>query len=266
MRRYRFLLLIIITAALLLLQSCTKRTDALIDSSGSVPVIAAVSISPDTINTDLIGTHPSPNDTLGLSFKLQAKVVDPDGESAISSVSFLVLNTHSQSTLAQGLLLDNGITPDSRSNDSLFSASAVISLPRSYIGPLTVVIQGTGTNGLLSSSIITPVTITRADHAPVIDSISIPDTIHVAQATSMTITVYASDTDGVGDVSSVYQYVTNNTYRLTDNGDGSFSRTISWSASNFPLSFLYTYVYTFVAYDYSGKASSVITKTLVVVP
>ena len=162
MRRFRFLLLITITAALLLLQSCTKRTDAIIDSSGSVPVIAAVSISPDTINTDLIGTHPSPNDTLSLSLKLQAKVVDPDGESSISSVSFLILNTHTQSTLAQGLLLDNGITPDSRSNDSLFSASAVISLPRSYIGPLTVVIQGTGTNGLLSSSIITPVTITSS--------------------------------------------------------------------------------------------------------
>jgi len=52
----------------------------------------------------------------------------------------------------------------------------------------------------LSSTIVTPIAITRANHAPVIDSIAIPDTVHVTKISSMTITVYASDIDGIDDI------------------------------------------------------------------
>ncbi len=266
MSRFRFFLLVIFTSSIFLFNSCRLRTDEVVDSNGSAPVIVKVSISPDTINTDLIGTQRSPNDTLSILFNIQAMVVDADGESSISSVPFSVVNTHTQATLAQGFLMDNGISPDAKSNDSLFTGSVTVPLQRSFIGNLNVVIQGESTRGYLSSSLITPVVILRADHAPRIDSVVIPDTVHVTQTSSMTMTAYPSDSDGIGDISGVYQYTQTNTYRLTDNGDGSYSRTITWSAANFPPSFSYSYVYNFVAYDYSGKASSAVTKTVVVLP
>jgi hypothetical protein len=269
MGRYRFFLLIGFTAALLLLAACRTRTDDVIDSNGSAPVIEQVSISPNTVvNTDLIGTQPhSPNDTISFHLSIRAKVVDADGASSISSVPFSIVNTRTQATLAQDFLVNFGIQSDSTSNYSLFIGSAFVSLPRSYIGSLNVLVQGVSTNGFLSSTIVTPIAITRANHAPVIDSIAIPDTVHVTKISSMTITVYASDIDGIDDISGVYQYTQNNTYRLTDNGDGSYSRTITWSTLSYPPVFSsINYIYTFAAYDYSGKASSIITKTIVIVP
>jgi hypothetical protein len=264
MRRYRFFLLI--AFSLLSLEACRERTDDIIDSNGSVPLLVKVSISPNTVvNTDLIGTQPrSPNDTLSLILNIQAKVVDADGESSIFSVPFSVVNGSTQSILTQGVLADNGIAPDSKSNDSLFSGYALVSLPRSFVGSLNVIVQALSANGFTSSSIISPVIITRTNHPPFIESVTMPDTVHSVTETSMTMTVQVSDSDGIGDISAVYQITQNGThYQLTDDGNGSYSRTITWIPSD---TFSGTYIYSFVAYDKSQTMSNVVTDTLVVMP
>jgi len=48
----------------------------------------------------------------------------------------------------------------------------------------------------------------------------------------MTMTVQVSDSDESGDISAVYQITQNGThYQLTDDGNGSYSRTITWIPS-----------------------------------
>jgi hypothetical protein len=263
MCRYRFSLFIIFSLSLLFLGGCTKKTDDCIDSNGSAPVLSAVQVSPAAVNTDTIGIHPSANDTLTLQFALRVKVYHPGGESSISSVPFSVVNTHTLESLCDGVLSKSGT-----SSDSIFTGTALLSLPRSYIGTLNVVITANSKEGFSSSAEIYPVAITRTNHIPVVDSVIIPDTIHVTKVSSMTMTAQVSDTDGIADISAVYQVTQDGTlHKLTANGDGSYSRTTTWSTSNYSSSFpVQSVVYYFVAFDYSQVMSSVITKTVVLAP
>ncbi|MCI0706114.1 MAG: hypothetical protein L0Y80_01335 [Ignavibacteriae bacterium] len=262
--------LLLIFVGLFLLLSCEKTDDTVIDSVGISPFIVSASISPDTIDTDTIGTDPNPDDVLELSVKTYATVTHPSGIENVT-VQARIFAANSGSFLSSTILLDNGNDVDSTMGDGVFSGWNTFEITRSEIGTFQVEIVAEYGISYQSSAHILPLQIVRNNVPPVLSNLQAPDTVDVSTTTEFLITVQVADPNGLDDIKSVTRTTpSNNVYPLNDSGnngdalagDGIFSENVTLTPPPAPGS----YEFRFQAFDKSNQGSNIILHTIVIVP
>lgn len=184
----------------LLLTACEKKDGSLIDYRGTSPVILSASLSQTSVNTDTIA-----GDLPAIAFVAFARVVHPSGPSQISAVSFRFAAENNEKTLTSGILNDNGITPDVRPGDSIYSARVVFSIPKVQVGKFYCSIVALDPEGFVSSTWMLPFTVGRFNRPPTLSNLMAPDSIVLAnQRQQIKLKVTATDPDGNADIAKVY--------------------------------------------------------------
>ena len=264
-------LLIALTGIWLLSSSCEQKDLRIVDSIGSAPQVLSVSLIPASVNSDTINVGPDrkPTDLLSYDLRISASVSHPVGQNQIAETQFTFFRTKREPEIARGLLSDNGIFPDSIANDSIFTGSVKFTAIRSEIGTFYAEVGSSDAQEFTSNTIRIPFTILRLNQAPVISNLVAPDTVYRSLQTPFTVSVQASDPDGLYDLVSVTMTNENNSvFSLHDDGingdemggDGIFTQVFAFPTDQ-PLG---PYVFTFKAIDRSNVSSAVLTKTIVV--
>jgi hypothetical protein len=188
---------------LLLFLSCEKEGNVLVDSAGSSPILMDANFSLSTVNTDTIniGSERNPYDLLTIRGIASVKVVHPEGETGIKSVTYTVLKNLDSSPNGKGVLQDNGVSPDIAANDSIFSGYAYFQVYRIDIGNYCTSITSESNTGHRSNTVLFSFKIVRFNHKPVISNLQAKDTLRLGALHKLTIQV--SDSDGLGDIYSV---------------------------------------------------------------
>ena len=276
MRQHQFFppflpLLFALTGIWLLSSSCEQKDLRIVDSIGSAPQVLSVSLIPASVNSDTINVGPDrkPTDLLSYDLRISASVSHPVGQNQIAETQFTFFRTKREPEIARGLLSDNGIFPDSIANDSIFTGSVKFTAIRSEIGTFYAEVGSSDAQEFTSNTIRIPFTILRLNQAPVISNLVAPDTVYRSLQTPFTVSVQASDPDGLYDLVSVTMTNENNSvFSLHDDGingdemggDGIFTQVFAFPTDQ-PLG---PYVFTFKAIDRSNVSSAVLTKTIVV--
>jgi hypothetical protein len=266
---------------LLLLGSCEKKNDSLVDSTGTPPLLSQVSLSPSQINSDTInvGSNRQPDDLLTITTTIIARV--QSNALLATTVNYSVSSSDSLQIVAQGAMLDDGTGPDQSKGDGFFSAKASFQIRRVQVGKYIVKVDAESPDGYRSNAIIVPLAVVRGNHPPVISDLVAPDSIRLGnQSQVLLLKVRTSDPDGLSDVVKVvfnsYKPDSSasggNPFVMYDDGlaahgddkagDGIFSLLISLP-SNTPTG---TYRFEFQAFDRSNEPSNVIILRLTVKP
>lgn len=256
-------------ACSLLLLSCEKSETGLIDQNGLPPRVYSATLTPSIVNSDTInvGAERTPDDLLSIPLTVLVRV---SGETSGSRLSVpVILFQDPRMPLYDGILHDDGVTPDSVSADSVYSGTIPFSILRSQIGTFYVEMTAVDFYGNESNSIRLPLTIERLNQPPIISALNAPDTVHTSSSQSFLITVKATDPDGLQDIRSITRTTPQgNVFSLNDSGlngdelasDGTYTETVSLVPAPAPGS----YAFTFQAHDRSNAASNIIVHTIVV--
>lgn len=266
-------LLIALTGIWLLSSSCEQKDLRIVDSIGSAPQVLSVSLIPASVNSDTINIGPErkPTDLLSYNLRISARVSHPVGQNQIAATRFTFFRTKREPEIAWGLLIDNGIFPDSIANDSIFTGSVKFTAIRSEIGTFYAEVGSSDAKEYTSITVRVPFAILRLNRAPVLSNLMAPDTVRPNLQESFVITVHATDPDGQGDVLSVTRTTPSNLMLfLNDDGingdaapdDSIYTEIVSLS----PAPPFGAYVFTFKALDRSNVSSSVLNKTIIVAP
>jgi len=254
---------------------CERSDNSVLEVNGNVPLLTTVIVSPSSINTDSINVGPirQPSDTLELKVAVFAQASIPAATQSIASVAFSVLREGTSAPLTLGKLVDDGSSPDQSRGDGIYSGWATFQIQRVDIGAYRVEVTAEAENGFHSNTLVSPLQITRGNHAPAISDLVAPDSVRLAsQDQLLSLRVRASDADGLADIQRVVfnSYRPNGTpssgnpFQMFDDGDAShgdsvradgiFSLTIVLPSS----SQTGTYRFEFQAFDRSNEGSNVI--------
>ncbi|MGB2867174.1 MAG: choice-of-anchor X domain-containing protein [Bacteroidota bacterium] len=257
----------------LLLLSCEKSEDGIVDSIGSAPTLLNAYLSPSSINTDTINVASvqSPDDLLTIRFQAFAKVTHAAGLSSVSRVNFSFTDGSTQESISSGVLLDNGVPPDQKSGDSLYSAAVTFQIPRSKAGNFLFQISAEDPLSYRSNEALLPLRVFRLNRPPVLSNLQAPDTVHTSLVSSFLITVQATDPDGLADIRSVSRITPSGlVLPLNDSGangdavagDGTFTETVSVN----PPPPNGAYDFRFQATDKFNVPSNILTHRIVIAP
>jgi hypothetical protein len=249
---------LIIVASIFALSGCEKKYDLIIDSIASAPFFTNAVLSPDSVKTDnLPAGQPHKFDDL-LSIRVVARVSCASGINNAGSVRYNLTGDQVSSNLSEGSFKDDGIPPDSKKGDSVFTGYVDFQINRVVIGNLDLKLWSENTDGSLSNVITLPLKIYRTNHKPNISNLELPDTLISSQG-GFKIKVKVVDPDGQDDIRTVYRVTKlGNMYKLNGSrGDSIFTETFN---SIPPAG---TYLYRFFALDQSFDSSSVLIDSIV---
>jgi hypothetical protein len=276
---------------LLFFAGCEKKNNTIVDSVGYAPVLIDASFSNPIVNTDTINIAGqqvrSPDDTLTIRGIAKVRVDSSVNGMNISFVGYSVTNYNFSSSLTEGTLHDDGVFPDAKANDGIFSGYVEFQIQRTFVGTFSINIWSEGTTGYMSNTFILPLQIVRLNRPPVLSNLQAPDTIVLAgQMQQLLLTVKATDPDGESDITKVYfnsfkpngAAASGNPFLMYDDGseniiyppnitsgdavkgDNVYSLTVIIN----PTDALGTYRFEFHAVDRSNDTSNVIIKNIVV--
>ena len=251
------------------------------------PFIEQATSSPSIIDVNHLAVQPTdPIDTL-LSFLATVGGRDP---STIVTYTFL---DPSGDVLSTGTLSDDGISPDHTAGDGKFAASLSFHILKQDIGRYSIQFQAKNSDGATSNMLLQLLTVKNSNnHPPHISNLIMQDTVAVpppGDTSFVKITLAVSDTEGLGDISSVTLSSTNSKggsagqFNLYDDGgsilylqfglpfpssdavvnDGIFTILIPLTkpAETLP----YYRDFSFRATDRTGDSSNIITKRIFIV-
>ena len=204
---YKFSFVVIILLSIL---GCEKNNNTIIDSVGYAPVVIDASFSNPIINTDTINiaghTVRGPHDTLAIRGIAKVNIDSSVDVMNISIVGYSVTNSDFSSSLTEGALHDDGIFPDVKANDRIFSGYIEFQIQRSFVGTVLINLWSESTVGYRSNTFILPLQIVRLNHPPVLSNLQAPDTIILTgqRQQLLLLTVKAIDPDGESDIVKVY--------------------------------------------------------------
>ncbi|MGD1044675.1 MAG: choice-of-anchor X domain-containing protein [Bacteroidota bacterium] len=264
--RNNFFLFIIILS-LLSISGCEKKYTSIVDSTGNAPIINDASFSVFVVNTDTIYTagqslH-NPNDTLTIRGIAKVRAISFGDEKEISIVGFSVNGFNFSSSLAEGVLHDDGVSPDAKANDSVYSGYIEFQIQRVVVGTFSINLWSESTGGYKSNTIILPLQVVRSNRPPIISDLIAPDTVDLAIMTEFEISVKVIDPDGQNDIMSVSRFTpSGKILPLHALNDSTYEETVSLTA---PPPALGSYLFRFRAVDRSNDSSNVLTHTIVVI-
>jgi hypothetical protein len=271
--------------SLLFLLGCEKKFDTVINSPGSPPFLSNANFSLRTVYSDTMYNDQglkNPDDLLSMRGSVSTRVVHADGIDKIASVHFNLKDDLTSSLVIEGLLYDNGISPDQYAGDSLYTQAVQFQLGRVFVGKLTLSLWSVDKSGNQSDVIYLPLEILRRDNQkPILSNLQMDSIAHIATTDTLQlfIKIHAVDPDGQSDVASVYfnsfrpngSPSSGNPFFLYDNGDpihgdavagdGVYSQIIILPPST-PTG---TYRFEFHALDRSFDSSNVIIKNILII-
>lgn len=241
--------------------SCEEDDTSVIDPSISAPVILNPYQSKDTVIT----TSASPL----INFIVSVTVNTNDG-SPISNV-ICTVKFPDGSIAGQFNMLNNGVPPDSNSNDSRYTGTVNINnIECLIIGNYNIEYLAENNSQLYSNLITSNVrVINSAAQPPVISGTDLPDSVvrPALDSTLLTISVNVTDPDGICDIKDV-TFVTTRPNGVVfppipmfNNGNGQFLFSNYVRASSDPTSYGY-FKYTFTARDNSNLLSAPVTDSI----
>jgi hypothetical protein len=272
----RFFYSLLFVSLMLGFSSCEKRSSTVIDSTGSVPILYASTFSLSVINTDTIdlGNEHKSSDLLTVNGIASVRV-RIGSDDYLSSVNYTVRSESSSDILTSGCLQDNGVFPDLRTNDSIYTGNVAFQFTREHIGNYYVILWADSKAGFQSTSQYLPFTIVRLNHPPLLSSL-LMDTIAAIGGGDQTLTlkIKATDPDGQADIKKVYfnsfkpngSAASGNPFFMYDdgtNGDSVSHDSIFTLAVALPVgSAIGVYRFEFHAVDRFNDPSNTITQTI----
>jgi hypothetical protein len=269
----------------LFIAGCEKKNTSLIDSGGNAPAILSAALSNPVVNTDTINIagHAvrSAYDTLTVNGIVYAQIDSSIGWFNLAEVGYSATNYNFSSPLSTGALHDDGIYPDIKAHDGIFSASIELQFERSFIGTFSINVWSESTTGFQSNMFILPLHIIRLNHPPVLSNLIMDSLISIKAITQkyFQISITATDPDGQSDIRVVFfnsfkpdgTPAGGNPFYMFDDGDlNGASGDYRAGDGNYALkvglpSNTGTYRFEFHAIDRSNDSSNVIIKNIVVV-
>jgi hypothetical protein len=272
----------IIVGAVLTLTSCERAVDTPLDADYARPYLHELQILPESFNTDtiLVNGQANPQDLLTLSFDCFV-IADGAGGTVQPIVRFFVRLPEEDRLYAQGVLLDNGISPDTSAGDHIYAATVTFTIRRVDIGNFELAVEGYYDPLSPSNTILRRISVVRSSRPPEISNLSAPDTVILppsGQVALILMSVAAADSDGLGDIGDVFfrnldsPSDTTKRFLLFDDGhvtglsgdstanDGVFSIVVQLPSAT-PAA---TYRFLFEAVDKSGLSSNTILHPLIV--
>ncbi len=265
-----------------LFSSCERTVDSPQDVDYSRPYLHDLQIFPETFNTDtiLVNGQVNPQDIIPLSLNCIVVVDEPAG-SGPSNVRYAVTLPSEDRLYAQGILKDDGVSPDLGRGDGIYAGTVTFEIQRVAIGNFQLSVDGYHESGSPSNMVGRQVGVFRSSRAPIISNLSAPDTIHLpppGEVSLIMMSIAAADSDGLGDVREVYfrnldsPSDTTRKFILLDDGhptgasgdsvanDGTFSIIVQLPSAT-PAA---TYRFSFEAVDRSGLVSNTILHPLTI--
>jgi hypothetical protein len=251
-----------VVIGIFLFSSCEKKFDSVLDPVQNPPAAIDAAFSLNVINTDTInvGNVRKSDDILTIRGVVTVRTFHLQGKNEISAVKYSIMDL-SSSILGEGNLHDDGVTPDRRANDSIFSDYAQFQIQRVFVGKLNLSVWSENNAGRLSNTALLPISIIRLNHPPVISDLIAPSTINLATTTSFEISLKVIDPDGQNDIKSVSRYTpSGKVLPLFPSNDSIYVETVTLVPPPDPGSYLFR----FRAVDRSNDSSNVLIKTIVI--
>ena len=221
---------------------------------------------PPEIISILAPSFVSANDTIFVT------AYDHENDTLTLKVTVLTAEENTVGSAFSKLFTDDGLAGDHAANDRIFTGiinrSALQAQNTSLFSFVFTVFEKGRNNG--TSQTITISQNPANGHPPTVDNLIAPDTVNTTLQTEFTVTIHASDPEGLSDIQSVtMKSPGNNFFGLYDNGvnpdvsanDGIFSG----GFSVIPPPAEGNYIFTFQATDRLGLKSNAIQKAIVIV-
>lgn len=258
--------LFVVILIVLYLYGCEKNYSTVVDSASSAPFIQNANFSVSVVNTDTINlaghSVRSSDDTITISGVAQVRIDSAANGMNVSLVGYSVTNFNFSSSLTEGTLHDDGIPPDTKAHDNVYSGYVKFQIQRDFVGAFSINLWSESTAGYLSNTLILPVQIVRLNHPPVISDLFAPDTINLARINTFEISVKVIDPDGQNDIKSVSRFTpSGKVLPLQASNDSTYEEIVSLT----PPPDLGSYLFRFRAVDRSNDSSNVLTHTIVIV-
>ena len=191
----------ILTFLLLVSLGGCDLPNTVVTGPGAPPTISNASLSPTIINVNNVNPQSlSVIDTLVQCF------VTADGIDNSTEISVSLLAPDG-TLMDSEPLHDDGIFPDSKARDGVFSAQVHLQVSKSALGQYATQFIAVNGSGFRSSTIVRSVAVINSNnHAPTISNPVVPDTVTVPSSTDTTfvvVSVKVDDQDGLSDIASV---------------------------------------------------------------
>jgi len=196
----------LIPLLLLVLASCEKKSESILDSSLSVGRLEYAILQPGIINTDtvMVGSERKGTDTLKLTVTARAALRRSDIGSAEQSVEYELWNQDRTSLHSAGKLRDDGVSPDHVKGDAVFAGRIEFQIVRSVVGTFQADVWATSQYGLTSPAHRIPLSLVRLNQPPQLSDLIAPDTLRLGtQNQFLLLQVRATDPDGLADIKRV---------------------------------------------------------------
>lgn len=234
------------------------------------PVLSDFSYTPQAASLDGLPPSQIVGDKVRIPIALQVKAVDPESV-GIEAVSYGVYSASDVSkTLVKGTL--------TLTNNFIYTATPTLEIGKGEVGRYIIKVLAQDRDGQTGNTVLGTFSYSAQGSPPVLVSVNAPATIQRpaagAAANKAAIIATVTDPDGLNNIQRVVLRTTsgaellllddgqkNGTSGDAVAGDGQFTITVQVSSSNG----LGINTFNFQAYDRSGLASNIITKTIEVV-
>lgn len=259
-----------------IISSCARENTGVVDVNFSnPPIVKSVKVEPSEINLDTISVwvDKNPDDTLNISLKLMATVLDKDGQNDIAETLYEIMNPLKSTVLNKGGF--------AKLDSVTFYAEPSFKVKRRESGNYYVKVFSIDKSGFSGNEVYVNLNLYRGNHPPMLSELNAPDTVYIQpQTVLIKITIKAFDPDGNDDIKTVQFNVfkpdgspsSGNPFKMYDDGntggisgddkagDGIYSIIIQLP----PSTQKGTYKFEFQAIDKSNAQSNVITHLMVV--
>jgi hypothetical protein len=173
--------------------SCEKNNLGTIDSSKDVPLLSNASVTPDSIFIDNL-TPVGGTFQISASIRVNASV----GSGTNQTVTAIIFRPNSINELQQLTL--------SPSSGGVYSGQVQFSITRAQAGKYRIAISSRTSDGLVGNSIEMPLKLGRRNSLPLLQNVSMPDsvTLHPIDTLRIQFTATVSDSDGLADIREMF--------------------------------------------------------------
>jgi hypothetical protein len=180
----------------LLLTGCEQSKLGTVDVSTDIPFVTQATVSPDSIFIDSLtpqsGQYP-------ISAIVSVRVISPGSRPTVTAT---VVRPNGSDVVAQFTLRDDGASPDQIASDSIYTAQIQFTVERAQAGRYRIRFQATTSSTVVSNVLERSLKLGRRNSAPILRSVSIPDSISVPLSDTIRVqfTATVSDSDGLADI------------------------------------------------------------------
>lgn len=175
---------------------CEKSKFGTVDVSTDIPSITDAVLTPDSIFIDSLTPQ---NGRYVIYAVVRVRVVSAEGNPTVSAV---VGRPNSPDVVAQFTLRDDGASPDQAARDSIYTAQIQFTIERAHAGRYRVRLEATTASGSASNVLERALKLGRRNSAPLLQSVSLPDSISVPVSDTIKVqfTATVTDSDGLADI------------------------------------------------------------------